>query len=116
MPNNTAYQLTHKITILHDVSSDSSDAPDPQPLFSDIWAAKQGLSERLFYGAGTTQSDDSATFIIRYTKSRYEQIRPMMQLVDSGEENNPYQIVGTPVDIYDDRRWLKIHAKRNIGG
>ena len=113
MSKPTAYELNHKIDILHDVGDS---APDFQALYSGIYAAKEGLSERLFYGAGTTQSGDSATFVVRYTKERYEKIRPMMRLIDNGDTENFYEIVGDPVDIYDDRRWLKIHVKRNVKG
>lgn len=116
MSKPTGYRLTHKITILHDISADTDDAPKWEALFDGIFAEKQGLSERLFYGAGITKSDDSATFITHYSKALYDGIRPNMRLVDNGNSENAYEILGTPTDIYDDRRWLKIHARRNVSG
>lgn len=111
MSRPTAFNLNHKITIMQDVST--SGAPNWQPLFSNVFAAKQGLSERLFFGAAATQSEDFSTFIIHYSKDYIGGIRPTMRVKD-GSDDDLYEIVGTPVDIYDDRRWLKIHAKRNV--
>lgn len=113
MSRPTAYELDHKIDVLQDIGVGK---PNFQPLFTGLYAKKNGLSERLFYGASTTRSEDNATFIVRYTKERYEKIRPMMRVADNGDTKNFYEIIGTPVDIYDDRRWLKIHVQRNVRG
>lgn len=113
MSKPTGYNLDHKITIQYDASDGTSEHPDWKSLFSNpIFAEKQGLSERNFYASGADQSQESATFVFHFSASYYAQIRGSMRLADNGDTARPYKIIGTPVDIYDDRRWLKIHAQR----
>lgn len=107
-----AGELKHKITILHN-TSDGTTKPTWENLFEKpLRAAKQGLSEKLFYEAAAEKSEDFSTFVIRYTQERLNEIRPTMRIIDNGEADRPYEIVGSPVDIDDSRKWLKIHARR----
>lgn len=112
MAKPTGYQLTHRITIQKDAGDGTNERPDWQDLFANLWAEKQGLSEKNFYASGADQSKESATFIIHFSGDYYSQIRGSMQLIDNGDTERPYQVIGSPVDIFDDRRWLKIHAQR----
>jgi SPP1 family predicted phage head-tail adaptor len=111
--NKTAYQLTHKITIQQNTST-TSDAVWAD-LFTDVWAAKQGLTGRLFYAAAAAQSENDSIFTIHWTKGYTEQIRPTMRILVDGDtsEDHALTITSLPVDVGDEHRWLEIHAKDN---
>lgn len=111
MSKPTSYKLTHKIMIQHDASDGTAERPEWQTLF-EIWAEKQGLSEKNFYASNADQSKENATFIIHFSPSYYSQIRGSMRLIDNGDTKRPYKVLGAPTDIFDDRCWLKIHAQR----
>ena len=112
VPKPTGYKLDHKIMIQYDASGGTEERPDWQTLFENIWAEKQGLSEKNFYASSADQSRENATFIIHFSKDYYSRIRGSMRLIDDGDTGRPYKVLGAPTDIYDDRRWLKIHAQR----
>lgn len=114
MAKPTGYKLDHKIIIQYDASNGTSDRPDWQPLFpSPIYAQKEGLSEKNFFASDADQSKENSTFVIHFSPSYYSKIRGSMQLIDNGDTERPFEILGAPIDIFDDRRWLKIHAQRN---
>lgn len=112
MAEPNTYLLNHRIDILHDVSDGTTKPEWVSLLEKPIFAAKQGLLEKLYYGTPETKSDDSSTFIIRYSSRLSSTIRATMRIVDGGDTDHPYDIVGTPVDIFDNRRWMKIHVRR----
>ena len=113
MDNKTAYRLIHKITIQQNTST-TSDA-DWVNLFADIWAAKQGLTSRLYYAAAAAQSENDAIFTIHWTKGYAEQIRPTMRIFVDGDTNEDHALTikSLPIDVGDEHRWLEIHAKDN---
>ena len=107
-----AGDLKHKVIIMHN-TSDGTKKPVWENLFEGfLHAAKQGLSEKLFYEAAAENSVDYATFIIRFSQIRMIEIKPTMKLIEDGDTQHPYEIIGSPVDLHDNRKWLKIHAKR----
>jgi SPP1 family predicted phage head-tail adaptor len=111
--NKTAYQFTHKITIQQN-TSETSDATWAN-LFANVWAAKQGLTGRLYYAAAAAQSENDAIFTIHWTKDFAEQIRPTMRILADGDtdEDHALTITSLPIDVGDEHRWLEIHAKDN---
>ena len=108
----TAYQLTHKITIQNNTSEGTRDS-DPVDLFTNVWAAKQGNTGRMYYQAAAAQSNNEVVFTIHWTKDRAEQIRPTMLIILDGDTNHPLNITSLPIDPADEHMWLEIHAKDN---
>lgn len=113
---NTAYNLTHKIVIQYN-SNDGTHDPDPgdwkdlYPIF--LWAAKKGLTGRMYYQAAASQNNNESIFTVRWTKARADQIRPTMRIIVDGDTNHPLEITSLPVDLDDSHEWLEIHAKDN---
>lgn len=102
------FDLQHKIVINYNIAKGQTDDNGEsvynwQPLYT-LWAAKKGLKGRIFYTAAATQSENDVIFIIHYKKG----IEPLMQIICDGAT---YEIKASPVDVYDNRRWLEIHAR-----
>jgi SPP1 family predicted phage head-tail adaptor len=102
-----AGQLTHKIIIKYDASDGTTDEKDWQTL-CEVWAAKKGLTGRLFYEAAAAQSENEVIFTIRHRTG----IKPTMQIILDGNVASPYRITSEPVDVADGHQWLEIHAER----
>jgi len=103
--------LTHLITIQNDMNDGTGD-PDYQDLFIDVWAAKQGLTGRLYYAAAAAQSENDVIFRIHYSNEYAKEIRPEMHIVADSDTNSPYRITSEPVNVGDANIWLELHARR----
>ena len=99
-----AGELKHKITIQYNASDGTID--DNWQELCTVWAAKKGLTGRLFYQAAADQSQNDVVFTIYFRTD----IKPKMQIVEGSEP--AYQIYSEPVDIGDKHQWLEIHARR----
>ena len=101
-----AGELRHRIIIQQNVSDGTTD-PNWQTVV-EVWAAKKGLTGRLFYEAAAAQSENEVVFTIRYRTG----IKPEMRIVLDGDTENLYRITSEPVDVADGRLWLELHARR----
>ena len=116
MPDMTVYQLTHKIVIQYN-SNDGTTDPDESdwknlfPAVSFIWAAKKGLTGRMYYQAAASQNSNEIIFTIHWTKAYAQQIRPTMRIFADGDESHALEITSLPIDVGDEHKWLEIHAK-----
>lgn len=111
---NSVGQLTHLITIQKN-SNDGTHDPIPsdwQTVFADVWAAKQGLTGRLYYAAAAAQSENDVIFKIHYSPDYASQIRAEMRIVADGNTIAPYRITSEPVNDGDANLWLELHARR----
>jgi phage head-tail adaptor, putative, SPP1 family len=97
--------LKHKITIQHDIS-DGTEETKTWTNLCTVWAAKKGLTGRLYYSAAAAQSENDVIFTIRYRAD----IKPNMHIILGTE--SAYEITSEPVDIADNHQWLEIHARR----
>lgn len=103
--------LNHLITVQKNMNDGTGD-PDYQDLIVDIWAAKQGLTGRLYYAAAAAQSENDVIFKIHYSSDYASQIRPEMHIVLDGNTAAPYRITSEPVNKDDANIWLELHARR----
>lgn len=101
-----AGDLKHLITIQSNASDGTT--PDDWQTFCTVHAARKGATGRLYYAAAAAQSQNEVVFTIRYRTG----ITPVMHIVEDGDTDHPYKIVSEPVDPYDDKMWLEIHAQR----
>jgi len=102
-------ELRHRAKILYNDSDGTHDAsPDDWETLCEVWAAKKGLTGRLFYSAAAAQSENDVVLTIRYRTG----IKPEMRIVLDGDTANPYKITSEPVDVADGKQWLEIHIQR----
>jgi SPP1 family predicted phage head-tail adaptor len=101
-----AGELKHQAVIKYDASDGTTD-PNWQTLCT-VWAKKTGLKGRAYFAAAAAQSENDVMLTIRYRTG----INPEMRIILDGDTNNPYRITSEPVDPYDDKMWLELHAQR----
>lgn len=71
----------------------------------NLWVAKIGLSDRVFYQAAQNQSENDVTFKSRYRKG----IKAGMRVL---EGDNIYEVEGDPIDKAGKKREMFIHCKK----
>ena len=102
-----AGDLKHRITIQQNTNDGTQDpSPSDWQTICETWAAKKGLTGRLFYQAAAAQSENDVIFTIRFRTG----IKPTMRIVEGTEL--AYEIYSEPVDIGDKRQWMELHARR----
>jgi len=104
-----AGQLTHKAIIQFNSNDGTTDPlPTDWQTVCEVWAAKKGLTGRLFFEAAAAQAENEVILTIRYRSG----INPTMHIVLDGDGERPYKITSEPVDVADARQWLELHARR----